>query len=116
MQLSLWKSSDRMSYNKVIYDSLNYEAELQVNLDKKRKEGMREGISIGEKIGEIKGEIGKVRDFKELGINFSTICNKKYSYLKLNHVNRILEEKSWENLSNTQIFEELQKGSEWIME
>ena len=112
MQLSLWKSSDRMSYNKVIYDSLNYEAELQVNLDKERKEGVNEGM----RIGEINGEIGKVRDFKELGINFSTICNKKYIYLKINHINKILEEKSWEDLSNIQIFEELQKGSEKIID
>ena len=30
-------------------------------------------------------------------------------------INKILEEKSWENLSNTQIFEELQKESQKII-
>ena len=117
MQLSLWKSSDRMSYNKVIYDSLNYEAEIQVNLDKKRKEGMHEGISIGEKkgekIGEIKGEIGKVKSLLRYNIQLERI-QEEIKYLRFSHIKIIKD--SLYNLSNTQIFEELQKGSEKIIE
>ena len=104
MQLSLWKSSDRMSYNKIIYDALNYEAELQVNLDKERKEGMREG--------EIKGEINLAKCYIENGLPYA---KKKFKYLEEFHFIK-MKESDWIENSNNQIFEKFQQGSQPIME
>ncbi len=70
----------------------------------------------GEKRGEIKGEIVKIQDFKKLGINPSKIYNINYKYLKTNHIKKILEEKDWDTLSSTAIFEALQKEYPKIIE
>ena len=80
------------------------------------KRGEKKGILIGKKRGEIEGEIGKIQDFKKLGISLSTIYNLGYKHLKRSHIKRILEEQGWTKLNASSIFEALQKENSKIIE
>ncbi len=112
MNISKWKEQEQKQYKKHQEEVENYELILnQLNQEKKEKKKAKEQ---GIRIGEIKGEIGKVKFLKKYNIVQYDI--KDFKHLKHHDIKKILEEKNWENLSNTQIFEELQRGSHKIIE
>ncbi len=113
MNISEWQKKEQEQYKKLQEEVEDYELFLNEEKKEAKMQGIRIGKLEGEKRGKLEGEIGKVKFLKKYNIAEYDI--KDFKYLKSSHIKKILEKKNWQDLSNAQIFEKLQKGGHKII-